>query len=291
MIFEIIDVIISGLTNGSVYALMAMGLTLIYGVTKAFNFAYGSFYTMGGYMAWIFLVLAGVPGGYLTVFFLALVLLLAVGYLVEKAVVTPLRKYEDWEVKVMMVTLGMSLLLDNAYVAIFGGRMKSLPTIVEGTVSMGSVVLMNQDLVIFVLSIFSMVSFRWILNNTRIGMAVRAVAQNPSGAMIVGIPKKFIFAATFAISTVMVGLGGILLSQKYFVCPMGGSDIMIKSWVITAFGGMGSVRGSLYAAFVLGMLEACVGWIFGMNWTLIAMFLLLLGTLVVRPQGLMGGKT
>jgi branched-chain amino acid transport system permease protein len=109
--------------------------------------------------------------------------------------------------------------------------------------------------------------------------------------MIVGIPKSFIFAATFAISTAMVGLGGILLSQKYFVSPVGGSDIMIKSWVITAFGGMGSVRGSLYAAFVLGMLEACVGWIFGMNWVLIAMFVVLLATLAIRPQGLMGGRT
>ena len=119
-------------------------------------------------------------------------------------------------------------------------------------------------------------------------MAVRAVAQNPAGAQIVGIPKDVIFAATFAISTVMVGMGGILLAQKYFVTPTGGWDILVKSWVITAFGGMGSIRGGLYAAFILGMLEAFVGWMFGMTWVLIALFAVLLTILAIRPQGLLG---
>jgi branched-chain amino acid transport system permease protein len=141
---------------------------------------------------------------------------------------------------------------------------------------------------IFFLSIGGILLFRWFLNNTRTGMSVRAVAQNPAGAQIVGIPKEFVFAATFAISTVMVGMGGILLAQKYFITPMGGWDILVKAWVITAFGGMGSIRGGLYAAFIVGMLESFVGWYFGMTWTLIVLFAVLLTTLAVRPQGLMG---
>jgi branched-chain amino acid transport system permease protein len=104
----------------------------------------------------------------------------------------------------------------------------------------------------------------------------------------VGIPQDRIFAATFAISTAMVGFGGILLSQKYFISPMSGGAIMVKSWVITAFGGMGSIRGGLYAAFIIGMLEAFVSWQLGMGYSMIALFLLLLTTLVVRPRGLMG---
>lgn len=288
MLIEIIDVIISGLTNGSVYALMAVGLTLVYGVSKAFNFAYGSFYSMGGYIGWILLSAIGVFGGYLMVFIISIPLLLFVGYGVERAVVAPLRKRSDWEVKVMMITLGLALFMDNAYQVGFGARMKSLPPIVEGSVNVGPVVLAFQDIMIFVLSIGAMLWFRWILNNTRIGMAVRAVAQNPAGAQIVGIPKDVVFAATFAFSTVMVGAGGILLSQKYFVSPTGGWDILVKSWVITAFGGMGSIRGSLYAAFILGMLEAFVGWMVGLNWVLIALFAVLLTTLAIRPQGLFG---
>ena len=288
MFLEIIDVIISGLINGSVYALMAVGLTLVYGVTKAFNFAYGSFYNMGGYFAWLLLIPIGIVGGYLSVFFVAVPVFFMVGYLLEKVLVSPLRKYDDWEMKVMMLTLGLSLFMDFGYQAVFGPRIKSLPGMINGTLEIGEVVLFQQDIAIFILSIVSMLCFGWILKYTRIGMAVQAVAQNPAGAQIVGIPKDFIFAATFAISTIMVGLGGILLGQKNFIDPMGSTNIMIKAWVITAFGGMGSISGSLYAAFILGMLEAFVGWHFGMIYVQIATLTLLLVTLAVRPRGLMG---
>ncbi|MCG8643710.1 MAG: branched-chain amino acid ABC transporter permease [Desulfobacterales bacterium] len=287
MLIEIIDVIISGMINGSVYALMAVGLTLIYGVSKAFNFAYGSFYSMGGDVAFLIFGIAFL-NNYLLVFCLAVPVLFVAGYIIEKGLVAPLRKRDDWEIKVMMITLGLALFLDNSYQVIFGARMKSLPAILEGSLELGEFILSYQDMVIFILSIGGILAFRWFLNNTRTGMSVRAVAQNPSGAQIVGIPKEFVFSATFAISTVMVGMGGILLAQKYFITPTGGWDILVKSWVITAFGGMGSIKGSLYAAFIVGMLEAFVGWHFGMNWTLIALFAVLLTTLAVRPLGLMG---
>jgi len=285
---EYFDVFISGLTNGSVYALMAVGLTLVYGVSRAFNFAYGSFFSLGGYIAWVFMMFLGLRGGYIMVFILSIPLLMGFGYFTEKLIVAPLRKRSDWEVKVMMITLGLALFMDNGYQVIFGPRMKSLPPMMEGAMAVGDTFIANQDIMIFVLSITGILAFRWVLNNTRIGMAVRAVAQNPAGAQIVGIPKDRIFAATFGISTVMVGAGGILLAQKYFVSPMGGWDILVKSWVITAFGGMGSIRGGLYAAFILGMLEAFVGYWFGLNWVLFALFGVLLTTLAIRPQGLMG---
>ncbi len=288
MLFEYFDVFISGLTTGSVYALMAVGLTLVYGVSRAFNFAYGSFYSLGGYIAWVLIMLIGLRGGYIMVFALALPILMVFGYVTEKAIIAPLRKRSDWEVKVMMITLGLALFMDNGYQVLFGPRMKSLPPIMEGAFQVGDIYVSNQDLMIFILAITGILAFRWVLNNTRIGMAVRAVAQNPEGAQIVGIPKDKIFAATFAISTVMVGGGGILLAQKYFISPMGGWDILVKSWVITAFGGMGSIRGSLYAAFILGLLEAFVGYWFGLNWVLFALFAVLLTTLSIRPQGLMG---
>jgi branched-chain amino acid transport system permease protein len=288
MLLEYLDVFISGLTNGSVYALMAVGLTLVYGVSKAFNFAYGSFYSLGGYFAWVFMVLVGVWGGYIMVFVLAVPFLMGFGYVTEKVIIAPLRKRSDWEVKAMMITLGLALFMDNGFQVLFGPRMKSLPVIMEGAVQLGDIYISNQDIMIFVLSITGILAFRWLLNNTRTGMAVRAVAQNPIGAKIVGIPKNRIFAATFGISTVMVGVGGILLAQKYFVSPMGGWDILVKSWVITAFGGMGSIRGGLLAAFILGMLEAFVGYWFGMTWVLFALFGVLLATLAIRPQGLMG---
>ena len=289
MLYEIVDVIISGATIGSVYALMAMGMTLVYGVTKAFNFAYGEFYNMAGFFAWILIVPLGMKiGGYVAVFMIVTPLMFVVGYAVERTMIAPLRKHEDWENKVMLLTLGLSLFLASLYMVIFGARMKTLPPFIEGTLDVGELVFSYQDIAIFILSISSIFTISWMLNKTRIGMAVRAVAQNPEGAKIVGIPKERIFAVTFAISTAMVGFGGVLLSQKWFIDPGGGADVMIKAWVVTAFGGMGSIRGSLYAAFIIGMLEAFVGWMFGLSYGIIALFILLLATLAFRPRGLMG---
>lgn len=289
LLYEITDVIIAGLSIGSVYALMAVGMTLVYGVTKAFNFAYGDFFNMGGYFAWILIFGLGFQfGGYLGVLVIVMPLMFAVGYGLEKLLVAPLRKRADWENKVMMMTLGLALFLTNLYTVVFGARMKSLPPILDGVLEVGQLVFSYQDIMIFGMSLGGIMLFGWLLNTTRLGMAVRAVAQNPTGAKIVGIPKERIFAATFAISTVMVGFGGILLSQKWFINPNSGGTIMVKAWVVTAFGGMGSIRGGLYAAFIIGMLEAFVGWIFGMSYGIIALFVLLLATLALRPQGLMG---
>jgi len=289
MLYEITDVIIAGLSNGSVYALMAVGMTLVYGVTKAFNFAYGDFFNMGGYFAWVLIVGLGLEfGGYITVFLIVVPLLFAVGYGLETFMVAPLRKRADWENRVMMLTLGLALFLSNLYMVLFGTKLKSLPPIIEGILEIGQIVFSYQDIMIFVMSLGGILLFGWMLNNTRTGLAVRAVAQNPAGAKIVGINIKRIFASTFAISTVMVGFGGILLSQKLFINPTSGGAIMVKAWVVTAFGGMGSIRGGLYAAFIIGMMEAFVGWIFGMSYTIIALFILLLATLIIRPQGLMG---
>jgi len=289
LLYEITDVIIAGLSTGSVYALMAVGMTLVCGVTKAFNFAYGDFFNMGGYFAWILIFGIGFQfGGYLTVLVIVMPLMFAVGYGLEKLLVAPLRKRADWENKVMMLTLGLALFLTSLYTVVFGARMKSLPPILDGILEVGQLVFSYQDIMIFGMSLGGILLFGWLLNNTRLGMAVRAVAQNPVGAKIVGIPKERIFAATFAISTVMVGFGGILLSQKWFINPNSGGTIMVKAWVVTAFGGMGSIRGGLYAAFIIGMLEAFVGWLFGMSYGIIALFVLLLATLAFRPEGLMG---
>lgn len=285
MLRELLDVFISGITIGSVYAMMAIGMALIYGVTKVFNFAYGSFYTMGGYLAFVFF---GFNLGYLPVLILVVPALFLAGLVTEKFIVRPLRKHDDWEMLAVMITLGLALFLDNLYQVVFGSYVKSLPSIFAGNISFGAIILSLQDLVIFIVAISIMVLFMVFIGYTRMGMAVEAVAQDTVGAEIVGIPKDLVFSFVFAISAVLVGLGGILLAPKYYVSPFGGWNILVKAWVITALGGMGSIRGSLYAAFILGIIEAFVGWQFGYTWTLFAWFTVLLFTLVIRPQGLFG---
>jgi branched-chain amino acid transport system permease protein len=156
LLYEITDVIIAGLSTGSVYALMAVGMTLVYGVTKAFNFAYGDFFNMGGYFAWILIVGLGLEfGGYLTILVIVMPLMFAVGYGLEKLMVAPLRKRQDWENKVMILTLGLALFLTSLYSVVFGIRMKSLPPILEGTLDVGQLVFAYQDILIFVMSLWA----------------------------------------------------------------------------------------------------------------------------------------
>lgn len=285
MLRDMVEVLISGITNGAVYALMAAGMTLVYGVTRVFNFAYGSFFTLGGYFAWLFF---GLHFNYLLVFISIIPAMFLVGLATEKLVIRPLRLKKDREILSVMVTLGLALFLDNLYLIVFGPFVKSVPVLFEGSVKIQGIIIALHDVSIFVIAIFIMVMFMLFLNRSRQGLALRAVAQDMIGAEIVGIPKDRVFGYAFAVSAVLVGTGSLLLAPKYFVSPAGGFDILIKSWVITVFGGVGSIRGSLFAAFILGIIEVMVGWTFGYTWTLIAWFFVLLLTLIVKPQGLFG---
>jgi branched-chain amino acid transport system permease protein len=285
MLIDLIEILSSGIINGSVYAVMAIGMALVYGVSKVFNFAYGSFYTFGGYLAWLLFKL---DFGYPIVFIVSLPVLFICGLITERYMVKPLRKRHDWEMLVVMTTLGLALVMDNTFVIIFGSYVKSLPLLVEGNISFGNIVFSGQDIMIFVIAIVIMTTLIMFLNKNRMGMAVRAVASNTTGAQIVGIPKDKIFSYSFAISTVLVGVSGILLAPKFFISPMGGWGIMLKAWVITALGGMGSIKGSLVAAFVLGVVEAFVGWQLGLTYVWFVWFGILLFTLLVRPQGFFG---
>jgi branched-chain amino acid transport system permease protein len=160
MLYEMSDVLIAGLSNGSVYALMAVGMTLVYGVTKAFNFAYGDFFNMGGYFAWMLIVGLGLEfGGYISVMIIVLPLLFGVGYGLEKFLIAPLRKRADWENRVMMLTLGLALFLTNLYMVLFGAKLKSLPPILDGILEVGEFVFSYQDIMIFCLSLGGILLF------------------------------------------------------------------------------------------------------------------------------------
>lgn len=282
---ELVNVAISGVSNGSVYAMMAVGMALVYGVSKVFNFAYGSFYMLGGYLAW-FLLSFGF--GYPVVFGGAVALVFLIGFAVERFTLRPLRAKKEWEMLVVMSTLGFALFLDNLHLAIFGPFVKALPPLFEGTVNIAGYVVSMQDIGIGLIAMGVIVGLLLFLNRTREGMAVQAVALDMVGAQIVGIPKDKVFSYTFAIATALAAVGGILLAPKYFVWHAGGWEIMVKAWIITVFGGMGSVLGAVYAAYILGMVEALIMWQFGATWTIVAWFAILIGMFIVRPRGLLG---
>ncbi len=225
---------------------------------------------------------------YLLVIISIALIMFAFGLLAERVTIRPLLARPNWQITTMLTTLGLALLLDNTVLAAFGPRTKTLPRLFEGQVILGTVTVGIHDIGIMVIAIFVIVALELFLAKTRQGMVIRATSQDTIGAQIVGIPVKRIFSYTFAISAVLVGISSILLVTKHFMSPLGGWNILIKAFIIVAFGGLGSTRGTLYAAFILGLIEAFVGWTIGFQWVMVVWFAVFLAILAVRPQGLAG---
>ncbi|MEW5722509.1 MAG: branched-chain amino acid ABC transporter permease [Thermodesulfobacteriota bacterium] len=284
---QFIEILISGTTIGLVYFLIAVGFSLIYGVARVLNLSYGSFFTWGAYLAWVFAV-GLLQLNYFLVFLLVIPIMFLLGWVMEVGVVRPLRNRPNFDFAVLLATLGIALVLDNSALVIFGARTKSLPALFEGTVEVFGFVIGLGQITMLVMSLALAGGLALFLSRTRLGLSMRAVAQDPVGAQIVGIPLNRAFSAAFGVSTVLVGLSGILLAPRFFISPLGGWPILIKALIIVVAGGLGSIKGSLYAAFILGVLEALVGWKFGLLWTMPFWFIVLLLILLFKPQGLFG---
>lgn len=284
---QLVDVLISGLSSGAVYAVMGTGLALIYGVCKLFNFAYGSFFVWGAYFAWIFFSRFPAISKYL-VLALVVVIIYLMSRAIETTVIRSLRMKSDWDRTTMVVTLGLAILLDNLALAVFGPEGRPLPPLFTGSINLGKFVLNMHQVAMILLSLIIVTLLIAFLNKTRLGMAMRAVSQDTDGARIVGIKINEVVGQTFATSAVLAAIAGVLLSPLYFISPLGGWEVLVKAWVVTATGGMGSLKGALYAAFLLGTIEALVGWLWGLTWVMVCWFLVLLVVLIFRPQGLLG---
>jgi len=281
------NLLITGVTLGAVYAVMALGLTFVYGVTKIFNFAQGAFFTWGAYIAWM------LSSGYLHLPYAAVVIitilimfLFGLGY--ERAIMYPLRRFPQWDFTTMIVTLGSALLLDNLALVIFGAGMKTLPHLVEGSFNPGAFLITRHDVVILVAAIAIMVILTLFLGKTREGMAMRGVSQDTVGAQIVGIPINRVFSYTFAIAAVLAGISGILLAPKILIYPTVGWTVFIRAFVVMTLGGLGSIKGAVIAAFILAMIEVFATFYIGGIWGLPIFIVVLVIVLTVRPRGLFG---
>ena len=287
MTHEVAEVLISGIALGSVYAIMSVGMTLVYGVSRVFNFAYGSFYIWGAYLAYL---LFGAFSGmsYPAVFAIVIPVMFLFGLGVERAICAPLRRKADWQMLTVMSTLALAIFLDNASLVAFGPHKKSLPPLLEGSMNLGGFAVSTHEIATLVIAVSTMVIIGLFLGRTRLGKTMRAVAQDGIGARIVGIRINRVFGYAFALSTALAAIAGILLAPKYFMYPLGGWTILIKAWIVVAFGGLGSVKGTIYSAFILGIAEALVGWHFGLQWPMVFWFAIMLATLAIRPRGLLG---
>lgn len=289
---SIINALVSGLISGSLYATMALGLTIIYGISRVFNFGHGMVALVGAYLAWIFVQGATAAGASLLLgLAVTLVVMFAFGIFLYKFAIGPLLKKPNWEISTVLFMLGLGIMLENILLQFFGPRIKSIPVFVEGSLRLWLVQINWHEVVIIFVVTTAIIGLNLFFKYTRTGQSMRAVAQSVQGAKVVGINIEKIFATTFGLAFVVTAFSGVLLSTKFFMNPHIGWDWMVKGFVIVSFGGLGSTSGAIFAAVILGIVEAMTMLYFGASWVWPIWFVIFLAILLVRPQGILGGRS
>lgn len=289
---SIINALVSGLISGSLYATMALGLTIIYGISRVFNFGHGMVALVGAYLAWLFVQGATAAGASLLLgLAVTLVVMFAFGIILYKFAIGPLLKKPNWEISTVLFMLGLGIMLENILLQFFGPRIKSIPVFVEGSLRLRLVQINWHEVVIIIVVTAAIIGLNLFFKYTRTGQSMRAVAQSVQGAKVVGINIEKIFAITFGLAFVVTAFSGVLLSTKFFMNPHIGWDWMVKGFVIVSFGGLGSTSGAIFAAIILGIVEAMTMLYFGASWVWPIWFVIFLVILLVRPQGILGGRS
>lgn len=289
MSLDIISVIlVSGLVLGSVYALMASGLSLVWTTLGIFNFAHGSLMALGAYVAWTVSDAAGLDlwlGAGIAVSVAAMV---GVGILIERTVIRPFYDDKDILLITVMTTLAVMIFLEKGIQLVWGARLKQLEPIVPGRVTLIGTTISAQEALIIVLAPLLLGALWAFLRFSSTGRGIRAVGQNPKAAKLIGIDVPKLFILTFALSAVLAGLTGILLGSVRLITPTFGAEPLVKALIIVIFGGLGSLSGTIAAAYLIGILEAALIFFVGIYWAPSMLFVLLIAVLMFRPQGLFG---
>jgi branched-chain amino acid transport system permease protein len=281
--------VLSGLVTGSVYALLAIAIVTVFKTTDVPNFSQGEIFMAGGYVALMGLLVFKLS--YALVIPLTLAVMAGVGALFQRFVMERVTGSRGVGVQLVIATLGLAYLLKGLVRQTgLGDTPRSLPSLVgDGAVIIGDAALTRLDVVIFVVSVAVMLLLYAMFNRTRIGKAMRAVGMNPKGAQIVGINLSRIRMLVWALSGLISALAALLITPKILITP-DIAHIAILAYAAAIVGGFTSLPGAVLGGFIIGIVENLVGLFISTNAIVVAPFLAILVTLIVRPQGILGGK-
>lgn len=283
----ILPALVNGVLTGGVYALIALGLTLIYGVLHIINFAHGALLSAALFAAFFAFQKLGLDP-YLAVFLLAPAFF-ALGYALQRFVISPASHGDDRNM--LLVTLGLAVLIENALLYAFRADTRTLD-LAYGfkSIDLGFTFLSMPRLISFV-AVFAVALALWlIMRFTDTGKAIRAVAKEKLGAELAGIDVAHIYALTFGLGTACVAIAACLLIPSYYVNPSAGNAFVLIAFTIVVLGGMGSVPGALIGGFVIGVVESLSGFFFGESLGQVGIFLIFIAVLLLRPRGLFGAS-
>ena len=278
---------LNGLMTGAVYALIALGLTLVYGVLHIINFAHGATLTAAMFGVLVLNQALGLDP-YLAILALA-PLFFAIGYAVQRLVIGPASHGED--VNILLVTLGLAIIIENALLAIFRSDTRSVDTPYGfSVVEVGDLFLSTPRVIAFFASIGVAVLLWLVLARTDTGKAIRAVAKEKTGAALVGIDVSHVYAVTFGLGAACVAIAACLLMPTFYVNPRVGGAFVLVAFTIVVLGGMGSIPGALVGGLFIGVVESLSGLYLGESLGQIGIFLIFILVLLFRPTGLFGAK-
>jgi branched-chain amino acid transport system permease protein len=278
------ELLVGGILLGGLYALMACGLNLIFGVMGVINFAHGDFLAIAALVTVSLVVGLGLP--FIVAVVVVPLLLAAFGYVFQAVI---LRRIANGPVIMsVLATFAVSTIIVNGAILVWGGSYRGLPGVLGGSVDLFGLHLSQSRLVAFVVAMAGSLGVWWFLRRTRFGRAIRSVAQAPELATISGISIDRVRNVTFALGAGMAGLGGVLMAPTFAADPQLGSRFLIKAFAVIIVGGMGSYPGAMAGALLLGVLEVFGSYWFGPTMGSALLFLVMLATLLVRPQGLFG---
>ena len=285
-----LQLFVTSLQIGAVYILFSLGLTLIFGVMRIVNFAHGHFFAVSALIVSLavpWLAATGLP-------VVPAYLLSALGGIAMSALLGALvyqfglrRFLRDME-GAFILTMGLSLLFDGVLLGIFGGAVRPVPEIITGNVSILGVPMMTQRLVLCVVAVAITAAMAWTMSATRLGKALRAIAADHEAAMLQGIPYQRLSLFGFVIAAMLAAAAGALIAPVSVVSPAMGSDYLMKGFISVVLGGLGSVPGAIVGAWFIALIEAIGGYYFDSSTATLAIFVLVVVVLLVRPRGLAG---
>ena len=287
--------LLNGLTIGAVYALIALGYTMVYGILQMINFAHGEVFMAGAYFGLSVILAFGlaspVPGGIawlVGVICTAAAGCAVLGLLIERVAYRPLRKAP--KLSVLITAIGVSFFLQNAVMLCWGARDRYVPEMLPvRAMAEGRVAVSPMQAMIFIVSLGLMIGLQWVVHGTKLGRGMRAVAQDPLAARLMGIPVDGVIAVTFAIGSALAGVGGVLFGVYYSTINFHDGYLTgLKAFTAAVLGGIGNLPGAVLGGLLLGLLEGLGAGYISAQWKNVFAFTVLIGVLLLRPRGLLG---
>ena len=285
---QFIQQVINGLSVGSIYAIVALGYTMVYGIIKLINFAHGEVYMVGAYIGYICIAMLGLN------VYVSLLIAMAgcalLGVIIEKVAYKPLRK--SAKIATLTTAIGVSFLLQYVMMYIFGADIRTFPTQPNPIYTIGGIQINFQQIQIFVITILLMVGLHFIVKKTKIGKAMRAVSVDAETAQLMGISTDNTISFTFAIGSALAGAAGVIIGIYYTsINPLMGSAYGIKTFVAAVLGGIGIIPGAMLGGFVIGLSEIFVSGYISSTLKDGVVYAILIAILLFKPTGILGKNT